>query len=138
MKCIKTPGEGLSFRKDPITIALATIKPAEPVTPKEPVSIHLVGAAPFAALSKAPGVELFAATMRDVEKALQPKVRTDPATVLPPEYHDYLDMFSQTETDKLPPHRDADHKIELEPNNCRPTSHFTVCLKMNSKSSRNS
>ena len=48
--------------------------------------------------------------MHDVEKALQPKTRTDPATMLAPEYHDYL-VFSQTEADKFPPHRDADHNV---------------------------
>lgn len=62
--------------------------------------------------------------MRDVEKALQPKTRTDPATVLHPEYHDFLDVFSQTEADKLPPHRDADHRIELGPGKVPPYGPF--------------
>ena len=108
------------LQKNPITIALAAAKLEEPVAPKKPISIHLIGAAPFATLSKAPGIELFAATMRDIEKALQPKTRTDPAAALPPEYHDYLDVFSQAEADKLPPHRDADHKIDLEPGKVPP------------------
>ena len=105
------------LREDPITIALKTmqLQLQEPTPPSKPISIHLIGAAPFASLSKQPGIELFAATMRDVEKALEPKTRTDPATVLPPEYHDFLDVFSQTQADKLPPHRKADHKIELMP-----------------------
>ena len=62
--------------------------------PIEPVLISMIGAAPFATLSKDSKVEVFTATMRDVEKVLQPKKRTDPATVLFLEYHDYLDIFS--------------------------------------------
>ena len=58
--------------------------------------------------------------MRDIKKVLEPKTRTDPATVLLTEYYDYLDIFSQAEIDKLPPYRDADYKIELEPGKVPP------------------
>ena len=51
--------------------------------------------------------------MRDIEKALAPKKYIDPATVLPPEYHDFLDVFSQEAADTLPPHRACDHKIQF-------------------------
>ena len=78
------------------------------------VSIYLIGAAPFTALFKTPGVELFAIIIRDIKKILEPKTRTDPATVLLTEYYDYLDVFFQAEVDKLPPYRDANYKIELE------------------------
>lgn len=33
---------------------------------------------------------------------------------LPPEYHDYSDVFSQVRADRLPPRRPYDHKIQLE------------------------
>ncbi|KAI0991102.1 hypothetical protein K3495_g17085, partial [Podosphaera aphanis] len=33
---------------------------------------------------------------------------------IPPEYADFADVFSKAESDKLPPHRAYDHKIELE------------------------
>ena len=44
----------------------------------------------------------------------------DPATIeemrakLPPEYHEFLDVFNRSKADELPPHRPYDHKIELE------------------------
>ena len=37
--------------------------------------------------------------------------------LLPPEYWDYTDVFSKAESDKLPPHRPYDHKIDLESSN---------------------
>ncbi|MBW0505161.1 hypothetical protein O181_044876 [Austropuccinia psidii MF-1] len=35
-------------------------------------------------------------------------------TVVPPAYHQYLDLFSKVNTEKLPPHRACDHHIKLE------------------------
>ncbi|MBW0476430.1 hypothetical protein O181_016145 [Austropuccinia psidii MF-1] len=34
--------------------------------------------------------------------------------VVPPAYHQYLDVFSKVKAEKLPPHRTWDHHIELE------------------------
>ncbi|SAM61046.1 uncharacterized protein UBRO_20210 [Ustilago bromivora] len=34
--------------------------------------------------------------------------------IIPPEYHQYLDVFSKVEADKLPPHCTYDHQILLE------------------------
>ncbi|MBW0553508.1 hypothetical protein O181_093223 [Austropuccinia psidii MF-1] len=34
--------------------------------------------------------------------------------VVPPAYHQYLDVFSKVKAEKLPPHRACDHYIELE------------------------
>jgi hypothetical protein len=53
--------------------------------------------------------------MRDIEKALATKPEIDPATKLPPEYHDFLDVFSRRKADMLPEHRPYDHRIEVEP-----------------------
>ncbi|MCU1441842.1 MAG: hypothetical protein JWP85_2839, partial [Rhodoglobus sp.] len=35
--------------------------------------------------------------------------------LIPPEYHQFLDVFLPSEADKLPPHRPYDHAIDLEP-----------------------
>lgn len=63
------------------------------------------------------GVQLFAASLKDIEKALskmdQPP--TDPRTKLPTEYHRHLSVFTKREADKLPPHRPYDHRIHLQP-----------------------
>jgi hypothetical protein len=53
-------------------------------------------------------------TLQDIEKALAPKVTVDPREKLPKEYHEFLDVFSKKEADKLPPHRPYDHKIQLK------------------------
>lgn len=40
--------------------------------------------------------------------------------LVPKEYHDFLDVFSKTEADALPPHRSYDHSIDLEPGSAPP------------------
>ena len=42
------------------------------------------------------------------------ETEADDSTFVPPEYHDYLDVFSKAEADKLPPHRPFDHHITLQ------------------------
>lgn len=58
---------------------------------------------------------LYASAIRpqDIEKALAVKPDTDPATILPEEYHTFLDVFSRQAADQLPERRLYDHKIEL-------------------------
>lgn len=83
--------------------------------PSPPLEVRAVGAAPFALLVTKPNIELFAITMKDIEKALSKSALTDPATRLPPKYHDFLDVFSKDLANELPPHRKSDHKIPLHP-----------------------
>ncbi|TKA50332.1 hypothetical protein B0A49_13656, partial [Cryomyces minteri] len=82
---------------------------------KRPLDICMIGAAPFVHLTKKYSETMFAVSLRDVEKALQPKEEVDPATKLPPEYHEFLDVFSRKDSDKLPIPRPYDHKIILQP-----------------------
>jgi hypothetical protein len=35
-------------------------------------------------------------------------------TMVPPQYHDYLDVFSKSSADTLPPHRPYDHAIDIK------------------------
>jgi transposase InsO family protein len=59
-------------------------------------------------------IRIFAASIKDIEKALRVKKYTDPATKLPAHYHDFLDVFDRKKADELPPHRPGvDHRIEL-------------------------
>lgn len=62
-------------------------------------------------------IQLFAASLNDIEKALKPKNHSNPRDVLPSQYHDYLDVFDRKIADTLPPFRGpgVDHKIELIP-----------------------
>ena len=62
-----------------------------------------------------PSTKIFAASLKDIEKALAVKKRTDPGVKLPEHYHEYLSLFDMKVADQLPPHRPGiDHKIELE------------------------
>jgi hypothetical protein len=61
-------------------------------------------------------IEVFAASMADIEKALRPRSTTDPRTKIPKHFSEYLDVADRTEADKLPllcgP--EIDHRIELQ------------------------
>ena len=48
------------------------------------------------------GYIVFAITLRDIEKALIPKVAINSYEKLPKEYYEFLDIFSKKEADKLP------------------------------------
>jgi len=52
--------------------------------------------------------------MADIEKALAPKKHTNPATKVPVEYHEYLDVFLRKEANKLPERRPYDYKIVIK------------------------
>ena len=83
------------------------------------MNISMIGAAPFNHLvqqsQKNPSeVQIFSVTLRDINIALAPKKHTNPATKLPSEYHDFLDVFSRKDADVLPKHRPRyDYAIEL-------------------------
>ena len=73
----------------------------------------MITAAPFFHVFKQKGIKLFSASLKNVEKTLKPKQHTDPATKLPPELHDFFELFFHQEANKLPPHRFYDHKIKF-------------------------
>ena len=95
-------------------------------SPSVPIStppVSLVGAAAFARAAKLPGTQVFYMRLRAVS------VSDDSVSVfddddedsgppdlsnVPPEYHDYADVFSEKRAYSLPPHRPYDLKIELE------------------------
>jgi predicted aspartyl protease len=81
---------------------------------------QMVSATAFSLLAykrtKRRGVQVFSATMADIEKALAVKTLTDPRTKLPKHFHEFLDVFDRTDAEKLPPLRGKgiDHAIELD------------------------
>jgi hypothetical protein len=77
------------------------------------LDIYAISARSFDWLARRRCHELFAVSLQDINKALEEKVPTDPRTKLPPEYHEFLDVFSRKEADRLPPHRTYDHKIKI-------------------------
>jgi transposase InsO family protein len=59
------------------------------------------------------GIQVFAASMKDIDKALRTKTYSDPRIKLPKHYHEFLQVFDRKEADKLAPHRGPqDHHIE--------------------------
>jgi len=75
-----------------------------------------VSAASYNLLRKKSKIQVFAASMADIQKALTVKKHSDPKTVLPEHYHKFLDVFSRNLADRLPPLRGKgiDHQIQLE------------------------
>ena len=51
-------------------------------------------------------------TLEDLERYRKSK-EVDPTTVVPPQFHEWLHVFSREEADQLPPHRLTDHAIEI-------------------------
>lgn len=60
-------------------------------------------------------VQVFSATMADINKALAVKQVTDPKSKLPQQYHRWLDVFDRKKADILPPSRGkgVDHAIDI-------------------------
>jgi len=84
-------------------------------TPLVPIiSVYRIGCAPFKFMSRKKNYILFVASIKDIEKALRSKTRTDSATVLPKKYHNFLDVFSQELADILPSYRPYNYKIDIE------------------------
>jgi hypothetical protein len=86
-----------------------------------PNSIKQVSATVFAALmrrsKRIPNtIQVFAASIADINKALQPKKKVDVDAMLPPQYQEFKELFNPKEADKLPPHRGPgiDHSIVLQ------------------------
>lgn len=91
----------------------------------------MIGAAPFLALARKEGHKVFQVYPRqllsaaslsmgrimpaNVKKALVDKPPIDPASKVPEELHDFLDVFSKAEFNQLPPHQPYDHRIKLLP-----------------------
>lgn len=100
-------------------------RPTPPLLPKP--DIYMIGASAFQFLAKRPEVEIFTLSINainhavkkhsdsDIEIALKGKSPVDLLSKLPPKYHSYTNIFSVSESDKLPHHRSYDHAINLEP-----------------------
>jgi hypothetical protein len=99
----------------------ATARPivkASPPCVLAPPKVSLIGAAPFSYLLKQPDVQLF---QLDITQFLDSPDQNNPdLATIPDEYHEFAQVFSQEESDKLPEHRPYDHKIPLQPDKTPP------------------
>ena len=59
--------------------------------------------------------------MRDIEKALKEKKQPNPATLLPEDYYNLVNIFSRAKSDKLAPYRLYNYNISLKPDTEPPT-----------------
>ena len=77
----------------------------------------MIGALPFNGLmqqtSHIKNMETFSISIHNTKKALAPKSTTDLIKKPLIKYHDFLNIFSQADSDVLLPHRSYDHKILL-------------------------
>ena len=61
-------------------------------------------------------IQVFLASIADINKVLAVKSKRDPKAMLPKQYYEFIDLFDPSKADKLPPLRGnrVDYKIELE------------------------
>ena len=98
---------------------LKSEKPSVEWADSKPLDLALIGETLFIRLAKSKKpehrAEIFAISMRDIKYQLNKgtKPLTDPKTVVPEEYHDFLDVFSKDISDTLRPYGKYNHKIKL-------------------------
>ena len=62
-----------------------------------------------------------------MELSSWPTRRLNQTSKIPPEYHDFADLFSKKEAEKLLPHRTYDHTIPLKPGKAPPFRPIYKC-----------
>jgi Reverse transcriptase (RNA-dependent DNA polymerase)/RNase H-like domain found in reverse transcriptase/Integrase zinc binding domain/Chromo (CHRromatin Organisation MOdifier) domain/Integrase core domain len=91
---------------------------SSPNTPRKAPQVSLIGPAAFACALKQPGAQLFLMSCAEIAELASTTIEessSDPdLSQIPPEYHEFAEVFSKKESDKLPQHRPYDHRIELE------------------------
>ena len=95
-----------------------TPKLASSVDKTKPLDLIFIDVTPFQYLTKQKDIEIFAVSMQDIENKLNAilmkdieyqlnktaKTLTNPKTMIPKEYHKFLDVFSKEAFDTLSPH----------------------------------
>ena len=123
-----------SKEKKYVVLAKRILKPAMIPKPKvelvneiKLLDLAFINAALFQYLAKQKDVEIFAVSMRDIENELNAismkdieyqlnktaKTPTDSKTMIPKEYHKFLDVFSKETSNTLSPYSKFDHQICL-------------------------
>jgi len=105
------PVSGLSGQSDP------SLVPSVDTPVFTPLHISLLNAAAFVRACKLEGSTKYQLQLHpsDSAKAHSSSASTPPdLDIIPPEYHNYADMFSKVKASELPLHHDYDLKIDLE------------------------
>ena len=77
----------------------------------------MINASAFVRACKLPGAQTFRIHLSDTSvstKTASISEKTPDLSLIPEEYHDFADVFSETKANKLAPHRPYDLKIELD------------------------
>ena len=110
-------------------------------TPRMALKVALIGATAFALVCNQPGTELYFMSYKEredgtVELANQEVEPDIDLTKIPPEYHDFADLFSKKEAEKLQPHRTYDHTILVEPKKAPPFGPIYKCSPVELEATR--
>ncbi|MBW0562874.1 hypothetical protein O181_102589 [Austropuccinia psidii MF-1] len=81
-------------------------------TPSLPPSVHIPSIIPSKSLL--PSRDEVFKEIKDWDEEEDPEEIEAVLKVVPPAWHQYLDIFSKVKAEKLPPHRACDHHIKLE------------------------
>ena len=93
---------------------LPTRVPQPTDTPTTTYKITMISPAAFRLATEQEHSQVFLLAMSSTQEPTDPSKHPDyPANLGPPQYHDYLPLFSKTGADKLPPHGYVDHEIPL-------------------------
>ena len=76
----------------------------------------MISADAYCAACRLKGAQVFAVSMKDIQYQAEKEARveTDLRSVVPQEYHDFLNIFSKKDLDTLFSHQKYNHKIHLE------------------------
>lgn len=83
-------------------------------------SLVMEDACPSEIRTESANLYVAGASLEDIRIALETKPKVDPRIKLPPHLHKFLKAFDVDEANKLPPHRDCDHHIEIKPGETPP------------------
>ena len=100
---------------------------AKLVDETKPLDLAFIGAVPFQYLARQKDIEIYAVSMQDIKNELNvismknikyqlnkiAKIPTDPKTVVPKEYHKFLEIFLKKASDTLSPHSKYGYQIHL-------------------------
>ena len=80
-----------------------------------------------------PNLEMFSASMVDIDKILNVKPKIKFKMIIPEQYWNYLNVFIENETNQLPPIRGEkiNHEIELLKKKRSFGDRYTTCKKTN-------
>ena len=81
-----------------------------------PATLIPINTVAFSLLAAKPDHQIFSMLIRDIEHTLKLKPCVNLATVLPPQYYKFLNIFSKDKVDKPPSHcLRVDHEIKIKP-----------------------